>query len=440
MPNSTFWLSYQLLNTIESFSRIRSHTHTHTHTHSLRPTSKCNMCSVLLRLAYTTFLGLAELYCKSSKQTYPSKKPASSIAVTTSISHASPSATMSLEDPNVQLADTDWERQRKLEAYLAWAMIKTALQVSASQLAFRNLISASHQDNMTKLLNDRALQNLPDFAFLEIDACVDSTSGIDDDILHCLTKNTVVLPVHRLLPRNQFKNTKNLTWIKVLNYYHHLTQRSVWQKTSLQISDSDWGLHYHSATPSLHLKSRIMYMYLSNHCSQFKATCLIPPLPHCSIHHLGQIFKIVGRNHTKSELFLTAGDTDLSLIWHGDPLPLLFHSNVATLPGCEMLTGYFAFNVHTLQCPTQNTLQSLGIEVHVIHTTLAELSELHQTWLDLEENCRVFLQHKDKLVRPVSRSKHKKHLNPPECLMKQMANAVREMAGLFKIKAKEVRM
>lgn len=290
---------------------------------------------------------------------------------------------------------------------------------------------------MTQTLNSRALQNLPDFALLEL--CPHSDSTSDCDILESLIRKATVLPIQNLLPHNQLENdTKNLTWIKILNYYYRLSQRCIWQKTSLQISGSDWGLHYHSATPSLHLKTRAMYMFLSAHFALFKATCMVPPLPQYSVQHLGHVYKLVSHNPFQLEQHLVAGEAEVSLLWHRDSLPLLFHMNAPSVPGPDRLMGYFAFNVRAVLSPVQSAFHVLGIEVHVIHTTLTELTALHQVWSDLVESCQAYLQLRE-LNRPVSRSpKRKKVLLPPKELVKQIANAVRSVARLLKVKTKQV--
>ena len=342
---------------------------------------------------------------------------------------------MKSEDHNSRISESEWERQRKKDSYLAWGLIKSALQVSASQQALQNLVSSLHDENMSMPLSVRAIRSMPDFAYLDICAYIDSVGKRSPS----LNKKTAILPVHDLLPQDQFKSTSNLTWIKVLHYYYCLVQRCVWHKTSLHVPDCEWGLHYHSATADLHLKAKVMCTYLSNHCTPFRTSCAIHPLPRFLVQHSGQVHKTASHNPTKPEQHLIAGEKELSLLWHGDPLPLLLHQEVGcSVPASERVTGYFAFNICAVPSPVTTSLHSLSMEVHVVHTSLSELSRVHQMWVDLEESCQTLMLHKQVGRSASTSSKGTELIQPSEQLVKQMDDAVSGIAALLKVEVKPV--
>ena len=387
-------------------------------------------------------LKLAELHSCAAKKLFsddtsslPVATPASGVRVPSPKISLSAAANSMEARRSSKTREPDWDRQKKRNTYLSWAMVKTALQTSACQQLLKRLTSEAHQETVTKTVDRRSLQAMPDFAAMELCLVTDGDER-SEDIACCLADSVTVIPVERLLPRNQVvQGVWSLTWIKVLNYFYRLLQRCLWQKTSLDVSGSDWGLHYHAATPSLYVKARAMYTFLSAHCVPFKE-CLFPPVPLYVIQQASHTHKLVSQNPSSLEQHLVAGECEVVTDWQQGSHTLLIHGREE-----DQVVGFFAFNVRPLHVPLQVAYHTTGVEVFVIHITLSELAQLRRQWAVLAEGSHAYLQMKESsMYGPMSgRSpKRKKNAQPPEELLKQMADGVANMARVFGVTKKEV--
>ena len=372
-------------------------------------------------------------------------------ASTKPITHAvtpSPKISLSMvnnvetEDQKKSKPPLETERdQQKRHIYLSWAMVRTALQTKTCQQQLKRLISEAHHENVTRSIDNYSLQILPNFAALELCPSDTNTNAIaeDNSIIQTLENTVAVLPIAKLLPKNQeVQGAMNLTWIKVLNFYYQLIQRSLWQKKSLEVSVSDWGLRYHAATPTLYLKVQAMHAFLSSQFLAFKE-CQLPLLPQYSLQlqiASGHLYKQAGQKPSNLEQHLSAGEYELTLIWYS--------GGHAPTTGCgqeDQLTGYFAFNHRPFQVPLQGAHDSTGIDVFIVSTTITKVAKLQQEWAVLAEKCQSYLQMKENsFYRPFSvRSpKPKRGVQLPEGLVKELAEAVQNIAIVFGIKKKEV--
>jgi len=363
---------------------------------------------------------------------------------------ASPSPKISLPTANnmesehqkkSKTPETEWDYQKKRHAYLSWAMVKTVAQVNSRQQRFKRLISEAHHENVTRLLDNYSLQILPNFAAFELcpSGYIDSsTNSGGDNIVQVLENTQTVLPIAKLLPKNQeVQGAMNITWIKVLNFYYQLVQRCQWHKKSLEVSWSDWNLHYHAATPTLYLKVQAMHAFLSTQFLAFKE-CQSPPFPRFNLQQqTGHLYRLISLNPSNLEQHLTAGECELTLIWHS-----MCHAPILTSGPEDQLTGYFAFNHRPLQIPLQAAYYSTGINVFHVDTTTAKLAKLQQEWVMLIEDCHDYRHVNEKsMYRSVAShsSKAQKNLQMSAKLIKQLNESVRSLATVFGVNKKEVR-
>lgn len=375
------------------------------------------------RLASTLFLTLAELY--SRKKPKPHRRSERRMS--------------SLVEPEVlstsKVEKGGWDQGGK-ENYLAWCMVKSALKVSSARHSLQGHASAASSPELTKPLSERVLQDLPDFVLLDLYPQCKS--------LEVLANRPVVLPIESLLLSRQFRPLVTLNWFKIISYYNKLVQRCSWQKVSLGLSDSDWGLRYNYTTPLVFVKTKAVHDFLCVHCHLFR-TCVIPILPQLSMLPMGGV---AGSSMSHREPHLTAGEMDVTIVWYTHPVPssLIVTRRTADeaelVPASDRITGYFAMNLKSVNFPVHSEPHALGMETHVVHTSLSRLSTLHDNWKALSGAMSAYLESKA-AMRPTSRSLSKqrraeKNLQPPEELMKGIAKAVKEVASFFESKAKEV--
>ena len=310
----------------------------------------------------------------------------------------------------------------------AWSMVKLGLCVATAQQAFKVLISAMNDDAMMKSLPAKILADLPEFALLEL--CPPSET---QDALTC---TPTVLQINKLIPSKQCqqKEATDLNWFKIVNFYYRLLQRCYWQKVSIGLAGSEWGLTYHSLTQSTHTKAQSLLGFISAHFPRFRP-CLIPPMP----PSLSNQHKHKASNAYRSVMeLLTARDTEISLVWHQPSLPPPTLSRPG-LTRADTITGYFAMSTKAVL----NYMKSdSGVETHVIHTSLKELSLVYEMWRELEMKVRDFLDSKEAHT-PKSRSPSKlrrseKMIQPSEDLMRGIAMAVNKTAILFHFKPRKV--
>lgn len=360
------------------------------------------------RLATTLFLTLAEVSNKRCKQSSIFKAVSQESGI---------SATSELTDLKLEL-----ERERGKEKAYAWSMIRLALRTSTAQQSLRGLVSATRDESMTAPLPLRALKDLPDFLLLEL-------CSNNNDILLTLNSKLVVLPVESLLQTTLVAQVKKanveLSWFSIISWYYRLLQRCYWQKASLKLTDSAWGLNHHSVTPALHRKCKATLHFLTTHCPQFKS-CLIPR----NILH----FSVTGHTGPCENL---ASETEVTVLWCKNSF-----SSSPEMAISDRITCYIAANSRTVTSPTHFTAQQLGLETHILHTSLEKLTKLHETWKALAKEAQDFMDIKANLL-PISRSpakqrKSEKSLQPPDVLVQGITKALKQTARLFKLKTKNV--
>ena len=328
-----------------------------------------------------------------------------------------------------------WDKEHWKEGYLAWCMIKLALQTSTAEKSFQALVLTVQNNDLTKPLSDRVLQDLPDFALHEL--CPQS------EAMDILMSQIDILPIESHMPSKQQRLDVGLNWFKIINYCYRLIQRCYWQKAPLDLSTSEWNLHYHSMTPFLHTKAKAMVSFLSAHCSSFKA-CLIPPLPRSAFQ---QGIGVLPKKISSCEPHLTAHESEVVIYWHKDNHPVVPSCDSVPISEpileSDRITGYFAMNHRSVQYPNNSDSHYLGLETHIVHISNKKLSELHESWKELTRRVNAYLEAKAN-TRPVSRSpsKQKKKdamMQPPEELVKAVAEGVKKAAKIFgKRKTKEV--
>lgn len=330
--------------------------------------------------------------------------------------------------------------------YLSWSMIKAGLRTATAHQSLQALASAANNPDLTKPLSDKALQDLPDFILLELHP---QCRG-----LSTLVSQPALLSIESLLPSKQYRPQFKLTWFKIVNYYMRLLRRCHWQKGTLQLPDSDWGLYYNHTTPFIYAKAKAVLHYLSTHCSLFKP-CLIPSMAPMNMLPSGGSFStwMSGTNTPHREPHLAASETDVTIVWFNNPLPppLQTHTNWSTggtspspeaIPPSDRITGYFAMNLKPVNFPLHSEPHLLGVDVHMVHTSLRKLSGLHQSWKELSGEVSSYMESRANM-RPTSRSPSKqkraeKNLQPPEVLIRGIAKGVKDMAEFFDSNSKEV--
>lgn len=366
-------------------------------------------------MASTFLLTLAELYSK--KRGKPPKRRMS----------------MMVDPDSSKVAGTGGWDQATKDCYLAWCMVHSAVKVASSRQALQGFASTASTADMTKTLSERVLQDMPDFLLLEL--CPQCKS------LETLSNKPVLLPIESLLPSQQFRPKVKLNWFKIISYYNRLIQRCSWQKVSMGFPNSDWGLQYNHTSPLVFSKAKAVHAFLSSHCPQFKS-CTIPTLPQPSMLPSGPAIL-----NPSKEPHLVAGEMETSIIWYTTPVPSVLLKKTVTddvevLPVSDRVTGYFAINLKSVNFPIHCEPHVLGMETHVVHTSLKRLSALHGSWKELGKAVAVYLDSRQSL-RPISRSPSKqkraeRNIQPPEELTMDLARAVKEVADFFGSKAKEV--
>jgi hypothetical protein len=376
------------------------------------------------------FLTLAELYNK--KRSKPLGLSRRSDRRRSSL--IDPDSLPGSKTPGMELKGA-WEQGGK-DCYLAWCMVKSALKTTSARQVLQGFASAANNLDLIKSLTERVRQDLPDFVLLDLYPQCKS--------LETLTNKPVLLPVESLLPSRQYRPKVKLNWFKIISYYNRLVQRCSWQKASLGLQDSNWGLHYNHMTPLVFTKAKAVHSFLCTYCPHFR-TSVIPTLPQPTMLPSGA----ANVSTLHREPHLTAGEMDATVIWYANPMPPSLFTNrigmgddAEVVPISDRITGYFAMNMRSVSFPVQCEPHLLGIETHMVHTSLKKLSALHEQWKEMGKDAAVYLDSKSSM-RPISRSVSKqkradKNIQPPEELLKNITKAVKEVASFFESKAKEV--
>lgn len=394
-------------------------------------------------MASTLYLTLAELYysaklSESGSSSTPTKSPDSPKDV--SVGGAGGGAgegggggrERSSSGSNIQQQQ---QRSCDRDTRMTWRLIKSAQSVHTAKEALRVLTSAADSPAMTRPLSKKLLQELPDFVVSEL--CAGPGVGVGDEEDSLIAK-TVVLPLESLVPSKQQQHivllrAASLNWFRIVNYYSRLIQRCYWHRDPLQLHHSDWYLHHHAMTGPLHVKARILLKFLTKHCPAIKG-CLLPTPPTYSTH----VKNDGGASH---DPHMTAEGMEVTILWHSIhcPSPLEATPTIATPTG--RLAGYFAMSQKPVS--SYGGSGSAGLCVFILHTTLGALTDLHQLWQHVAALAADYLAVKAG-TRPVSRSpvkqrKTEKAMQPPEELVKGVAETVRNTALLFNCKGGQVR-
>lgn len=396
-----------------------------------RTLSTCIAALFSCRFASTLFLSLAELYNKKKKlKTLNPKKYDRRRSFVPPEGDESPGKV----DKSGWEGKWDkggWDLGGK-ENYLSWCMVKSVLKISSARQSLQALASAANNADLTRPLSEKVLHEMPDFILLELQSQCET--------LDTLSSKPVLLPIESLLPSKQYRPNVSLSWFKIINYFNRLIQRCYWQKLSLHLPDSDWELHFNYITPSVYTKTKAVFGFLVSQCPAFKS-CVVPALPQLSMLPGGTFSPWTGGVISHRDPHLIASDTDVTIVWYNNPLPP-FLLGASQLSVSDRITGYFAMNFKSVNFPLHAEPYLLGMDSHVFHTSLTQLSKLHKDWKELSSRALVYLDAKASM-RPVSRSPSKqrraeKSILPPEELVKEIAVAVRDVSDFFDSKARDV--
>lgn len=336
-------------------------------------------------------------------------------------------------------AEREWAKEREREAYNAWALVKTALQTQCAVHNLQLLTSELHNQEVTKPIPDKVLAELPDFVLLDL--CQSK------DLLSVLTTSLEPPSIQTLAPKSQLPQPARVSWFRVAVYAEGLMQQCYWQKAML-LSDTDWGLHYHSLTASAYAKCCAVVKFLSKHFSHFAKKSTVPPPPPLllfstpsssappatplpSAHVGGQSVA-----PPQTEPYLTAGDGEVSVVWYR-PFPAC-HS-----PSSDALIGLFALNSKAIKTYPPPNIGTSGVEVYPITTSVSALSTLHSSWKEVAVAAKAFHDMRA-ASRPVSRSpskrkKSEKALKAPVELQSKLTQAVQLLCATFGQQRTEVR-
>ena len=416
------------------------------------------------RLAFSTYCELAQVYGALSKQPSPHKHtPDLTVpnSVGTTLTKSPSPATDTVEQEREHMRSSprrpsrgtgskqspnqdggsklerEWTKERARDSYLAWVMIKTAQYNLDIMRNLQILVSEFHKEENTKQISDKILEDLSDFALLELCPQV--------EYIQLLTYSSEVPPIEMLSPSTQCTCTTGFNWFKIAGYFNTLLQQCYWQKAALNLSHSQWGLHYHTLTPLIYPKCRALLSFLNTHCQQFAKTCKLPPLPVPLVLQPSQQKRTSSAGVSISaqpgggsplDCYLTAVDAELTVLWTKPflvPSRKEYDSNVN-----DFTVGYFAMNLKSVRTLNPGNLGSYGFESQVVTVSTTSLTELYTLWEDVALSTKAFLDTKP-IVRPISRSpskqkKSEKGLKVPPELVKRVEDAVYQLAEVFNLK------
>ena len=318
-------------------------------------------------------------------------------------------------------AEKEWSKERAREAFLAWCSIRTTQHMAVVTQGIHRLTAEIRNEEVTKLLPDNAVVNLPDFALLDI--CR------PHDVTDILATSVESVPVDVLAPSAQVVDCNGLSWFKVLAYTHTLLQKCFWQKSTLPATNSRWSLHYYCLTPTFYQRSRAMLAFLAVHFPPFlslripspvsalpsvsgtqKSTLSFQPAP-------GQQSVVPPLGPVAEPEHLSAGDAELNVIWL-KPFVCAESAKETDVANPPIL-GLFAMNQKAIKftSSTPVSFKAMSVNVLLVKTTVPALSDLHNTWEELAVAAKDYLDTKA-TSRPLSRSpsKQKKSdqsLKPP---------------------------
>ena len=356
--------------------------------------------------------------------------------------------------------EREWMRERGRESYLAWCMIKSAIQCGKASRQLTALSSELHNEEVTKQLPDKILDDLPDFVLLDLctaENCLDQLATIKGE----------VPVIETMLPSAQHADTTGLTWFKILGYFSKLLRTCFLQKSLLNVATSSlpsWSLRYSEVTASTFSKCKALFSFLLQHCPSFKG-CRLPPLsPLISLSAAsggqrqgggGGVQSAGGGGGQQSDQFshLNATDSELTVLWtkpfvtiKPDSLQPDSKGSEASSGACEqgderkcdddLTIGYFALNQKAVRTSMPPNISSFGFESHAVKMSVAKLTQLHSLWRELSTTSNTVLVESRSSSRPLSRSpskqkKMEKPLRVPPELVEQLEAAVIDLAKAF---------
>ena len=436
-------------------------------------------CCSICRLTFTSFCELAQLYITSSKlaRPPPQAKPRASIIdspapapapgpLPRSLKSPAPTCTSSSDQeqslpmpsssrrssrsgmsskPSSQeqdkssKAEREWLKERGRESYLAWCMVRSALHSCSTSQQLQVLASELHNEEISRHLTDKMLDDLPDFVLLDL--CP------SENFLQALATDVRSPPIEMMLPSTQYADTTGLTWFKIIGYFYKLLQTCFWQKAALNATRSPWMLHYGEQTPSTYSKCKALLNFLLQHCPPFKS-CKLPSLPpllslSAAQRQSGGSSGVQSAVVQQADAYLSAADNELTVLWMKpflslrpdsrelDDLDDVVKDKEIKEADSDSIVGYFALNQKSVRTSVPPNLSSFGFESHIVRISVRQLSELHTLWKDLATTSKIVLAESRASSRPMSRSpsKQKKIEKPSqvpaelvECLEKAVIN------------------
>lgn len=278
----------------------------------------------------------------------------------------------------------------------------------------------------------KAIADLPDFAVLEL--CP------SEQLVGMLTSCLDVPPVEALLPSTQSVVTSNVNLFKIAGYFSKLTKQCFWQKSSLSLSNSNWQLHHYALTPSIYPKAKALLSFLTAHSQVFPRSCKLP-MPPQSVFPLSvsKSTPPLPPSASTTEPHLIAGETELTAVWMS-PFPLQIPNTESVSE--QRIVGYFAMNARAVHTQSVSSTTTLGIETHIVHTTVKGLEEVYRVWDELADSTKAYIDARA-TTRPVSRSpskqkKSEKALKVPQELVECLNSALELLRDTFDTKVNEV--
>ena len=335
----------------------------------------------------------------------------------------------SQEQDRVSKAEREWNRERGRESYIAWCMVRCAIQSLNASQQVTVLASELRNEEITKKINDKMLDDLPDFVLLDLCPSENLLQMLATDI-----NRGHAPPIETMLPSTQHADTTGLTWFKVIGYFNSLVQHCFWQKNALSVhvTTSPWLLHYSELTPSTYSKCRSLLTFLLQHCSPFKS-CRLPSIPPLlSLLQTGQRQSGGAQSAAiqQADSYLSAADNELSVVWISpfftpiarkyingkvhEETEIAGEKTEERVISDDIIVGYFGLNQKAVRTSIPANLASFGFESYIVKMPSKMLSELHTTWQDLAAASKAVLVESHSSSRPLSRSPSKqKKLEKP---------------------------
>ena len=263
---------------------------------------------------------------------------------------------------------------------------------------------------------------MPEFALFDL-----ANIGEDHTLSHLISSSETV-PGDILLPSAQSvsPSTTQLTWFQVVSYTYSLLTGCFWPYSHTSLSTT------HTLTGSLHTRYLAMAEFLNRHLPLFPSSLLTPSLPPSLLADSPNSHKAPPLSH------LRAGENEVGVVWYTPSPNSHLHKHIVTslsktgdvVEGShdagggshdqdDIILGVFGFNHKSVRPPQPGVTPS--VEVHTVCVSSSHLAQLRETWRELAEAARSYLD--DRLSgRPISRS--------PSRLRKQAEKSQQVQANL----------